>query len=345
MLASMPASKDFYELLGVAKTASADEIRKAYRKLALKHHPDVSDAPDAAARFAEIQEAYDVLSDEDKRKQYDQFGMAGVRGAAGQAGGYGPGGPFGQGGPFGGGGGGTYRWSTRGGGGPDVDIPDLGSIFEEMFGGRGGPFNQGGARSGQRAQARQAPRRGRDIYHEITVPFMTSVHGGTETIRVSRPTGESDSLEVKIPAGIDEGAKLRIRGRGNPGASGGEAGDIILTVRVGAHPYFRREGLDVLLDVPISIAESAVGVSVEIPLLKGSADVKVPAGTPSGSRLRIRQQGISSTQGKTGDFYAVVQIMPPKPIPDDARPLIDELAKKLKNPRETAPWADQIGKG
>jgi len=352
MHASMAGSTDFYKLLGVAKTATADEIRKAYRKLALKHHPDVSDAPDAAARFAEIQEAYDVLSDDEKRKAYDQFGVAGVRAGAGGAGGYGPGGPFG-GGP----GGVRFRWgapggSAGGGGGQDFDIPDLGSIFEEMFGGRGGtggPFGGGGSATGAGMGGRGGtrsggPRRGRDVYHTINVPFMIAAHGGSERIRVAQASGDSEEIEVRIPAGIEDGSKLRLRGKGNPGSFGGEAGDIILTVRVEKHAYFRREGLDVLLDVPVSIAEAALGVTVKVPLLKGSVELKVPAGTASGSRLRIRGRGIEDTQGKTGDFHAVVQIVPPKPVPDEARRLIEELATKLQNPRESAPWAEDVGR-
>jgi DnaJ-class molecular chaperone len=353
MLASMADSNDFYALLGVPRNASADDIRKAYRKLALKHHPDVSDAPDAAARFAEIQEAYDVLMDDEKRRAYDQFGVAGVRGGPGAgagAGGYGPGGPFSRGGGGAGPGGVRFKWTTSGPGGAgraqDFDIPDLGSIFEEMFGARGAsPFGAaaGGGRAGGRTTARAAPpRRGRDVYHPITVPFMTAAMGGAETVRITRPTGESEAIEVRIPAGIDDGAKLRIRGRGNPGANGGEAGDVILTVRVGKHPYFKREGLDVLLDVPLSITEATLGATVKIPLLKGTAEVKVPTSTPSGSRLRIRGKGIAGTAGAAGDFHAVVQIVPPKPIPEDARPLIDELSTKLKNPRESAPWAEDL---
>jgi DnaJ-class molecular chaperone len=337
----MAGTKDFYDLLGVSRKASADEIRKAYRKLALKHHPDVSDAPDAAARFAEIQEAYDVLADEEKRKTYDQFGVAGVRGAGMGSGGTGS--PFGGRGPDGV----RYQWSGTGGGAQDFDIPDLGSIFEEVFGGRtpfgggGGGARGGGARTATRGPA---PQRGRDIYHTATVPFMSAALGGTESLRVMRGTGDSESFDVKIPAGIEDGGKLRLRGRGNPGAGGGEAGDIILTVRVGKHPYFRREGLDVLLDVPITIAEAALGVAVTVPLLKGSAELKVPAGTSSGSRLRIRERGIAPAQGRAGDFFAVVQIAAPREMPVDLKAQLEELQSKLKNPRESAPWADAVGK-
>jgi len=339
MLASMADSKDLYQLLGVSRSASADEIRKAYRKLALKHHPDVSDAPDAAARFAEIQEAYDILADDEKRKAYDKFGMTGVRGQAGAAAGYGPGGPFGAGGARPGV---RYKWSQGGpggaGGAQEFDIPDLGSIFEEMFGGRGGGSPFGG---GARQQARQPMKqRGRDVYHPLTVPFLSAAMGGTETLQLNKSTGERESIDVRIPAGIEDGAKLRIRGRGNPGMNGGEAGDVILTIRVGKHPYFKRDGNDVLLDVPVSIAEAALGATVTIPLLKGSAEVKIPAGTASGSKLRIRGKGIEAASGAAGDFYAVVQIVPPKSLTDDEKTLMEELALKLKNPRESAPWAE-----
>ncbi len=336
----MADSKDLYQVLGVSRTASTEEIRKAYRKLALKHHPDVSDAPDAAARFAEIQEAYDILTDSEKRKAYDQFGMAGVRGGAGFRAGAGPGGPFRGSANRGGT---RYTWTGPGGasGAADFDIPDLGSIFEEMFG--GSPFGGGATRSRMRTGPRAAaPQRGRDVYHAMTVPFMTAVTGGTETVRITHPSGESDVIEVKIPAGIDDGAKLRVRGRGNPGHAGGEPGDVILTIHVGKHPYFRREGLDVLLDVPVSIAEAALGASVTIPLLKGTAEVKVPAGTASGSRLRIRGKGITNAKGTSGDFYAVVQIVPPKSLTASERTLIEKLGAELKNPRESATWAGDV---
>jgi DnaJ-class molecular chaperone len=338
----MPKPKDYYELLGIDRSASADQIRSAYRKLARKFHPDVNKAPDASKRFAEVQEAYDVLSDVEKRKSYDQFGHAGVgagpRTAGGPAGSEG----FYRGGP--------QSWShveASGFEGMDVE-----NIFEQMFGGRGTP---GGARgrgaspfgAGPRtAGARREQQRGGDLEHTITITFMTAAIGGSEQIRVgpSDGTGEGQTLTVKIPAGIENGAKLRVRGKGQSGFNGGAAGDLILTVQVGSHPYFRREGLDVSVDVPINIAEAVQGTHATVPLLQGTVDIKIPPGASSGRRLRVRGKGMTDAKGKSGDLYAVIQIVAPRgdELSEPLQSAIKQVASELKNPRESAPWADVV---
>jgi DnaJ-class molecular chaperone len=353
----MAKPKDYYELLGVEKSATAEEIRSAYRKLARKLHPDVNKAPDAAKRFAEVQEAYDVLSDAEKRKAYDRFGHAGVgAGPRGPAGGTGPGA-----GPFEGG----FYTQTPGGGwthyeGGGFGDEDVEGIFEQMFGGRtsgggagfggrGGGFGRGGSPfGGARTRARTQPQRGADLEHAITIAFMTAVLGGSEQLRIgstsSGDSGESQTITVKIPPGIDSGAKLRVRGKGQPGHNGGPTGDIILTVQVGQHPYFRREGLDVLIDVPINIAEAVTGTSVQVPLLQGTVQIKVPPGVSSGRRLRVKGKGIVDHKGKAGDFYAVIQIAAPAgdTLSEKGRRAVNELASELQNPRESAPWADDV---
>ena len=308
---------DYYRTLGVSRTASDDEIRKAYRELARKYHPDVSDAPDAADRFSEITEAYEVLSDPEKRRQYDQFGRVGPDPRTG--------------------GGGT-GWSTRpGGAAPNVD---LNSIFEEMFGGAGTAGRPGSPFGGGGSAGRTASARGRDITHEITVSFVTAAQGGTEQLRLT-VGGTTRVIDVKIPAGIGDGAKLRIRGEGHPGLGGAAAGDLIVTVSTGQHPWFRREGLDLLVDIPVSFSEAALGVTVAVPLLSGTAEVKIPAGASSGQKLRLRGQGIQASDGRSGDYFAVVQIVSPQPLTDRARALLEELSPELNNPRESAPWADK----
>jgi len=311
----MSKQRDYYDDLGVGRGATADEIRKAYRRLARKHHPDVSSSPDAARQFAEISEAYEVLNDAEKRKTYDSFGRAGVKGAG--RGGFDP-----------------NDFSGFSGGG--FDAGDVGSIFDQMFGGQtgGSPFS---ANHGQRP----VPRKGHDLEHALHVTFMTAATGGEERLRLGRGSGSESgrTINVKIPAGIDTGGRLRIKGRGHPGASGGPAGDLILTLGVGAHPHFRRDGLDLLVDVPITIAEAALGVSVTVPLLKGSAEIKIPPGASSGRKLRIKGKGIQGARDRSGDFYAVVQIVAPADLSERGRTLLEELADELKNPRDSGPWS------
>lgn len=336
--------RDYYEVLGVGRGASTDEIRSAYRKLARKFHPDVNKAPDAAKKFAEVQEAYDVLSDAEKRKAYDRFGHAGVgvgpagAGAAGW-GGVGGAGPRGR----------TVWTSSRGTG-----AEDLSDIFEEIFGHRragagpragASPFGFG---VGREAGTRTAPaERGQDREHTITITFMTAALGGTEQLRFT-VDGTSSTLNVKIPPGVDSGAKLRIKGKGQPSPFGGPAGDLILTIEVGKHPYFRREGLDLLVDVPITIAEAVLGTTVEVPLLGGATDaarsitIKVPPGASSGQKLRVRGKGLRDAKGTTGDYFAVILIVAPKAgdLSENGRKMVAELALELKNPRESAPYAE-----
>jgi curved DNA-binding protein len=326
----MAENRDYYEVLGVSRGASSDEIRKAYRKLARKYHPDVNKSPDAAKRFSEVTEAYEVLSDPEQRTQYDQFGRVGA-GAAGAGGAHGGSGfdprDFG----FGGGSG-----ARTGGFSPD----DLGSIFEEMFGGAS-PFGGTGGRgatSARQARPRPQPARGRDLEHRLHVSFLTAALGGDERLRITTPSGEPQTITVKVPPGIEPGAKLRVAGKGQPGPTGGSAGDLLLTVDVGAHPLFRREGLDVFVDVPVTLSEAALGVTVTVPLLRGSADVKIPPGASSGRKLRLRGKGITDAKGRAGDLYAVVQIVAPSPLSERARELLSELQGELQNPRESGPW-------
>jgi DnaJ-class molecular chaperone len=343
----MSTPRDYYEVLGVERGASKEQIRKAYRKLARQLHPDVNKASDAAKKFGEVQEANDVLSDDEKRKAYDQFGHAGV--GAGGFGGAGGGGPRG---------GRTGRtvWTT--GDAQDFGGEDLSDVFEQMFGGRAqgpgagpggaGPGGFGGF--GGRTRARAQPQRGQDIEHGITVSFLTAALGGTEQLRFGMD-GSTETISVKIPAGIETGAKLRVRGKGQPGSAGGSGGDIILTVQVGEHPYFRREGLDVLVDVPINIAEAVLGAKVEVPLLPvdgktPTVQIKVPPHTSSGARLRVKGKGIKDAKGRTGDFFAVVLIAAPRADELNLEDLkaIEKLSEHLQNPRESAPWAHDVSR-
>ena len=307
------SKRDFYEVLGVSRSASKDEIRKAYKKLARKFHPDVKpDDPDSEKKFSEITEAYDALSDEEKRKNYDQFGHS-VRGAGG-----GPGG----GNPFEGFGG--------GGGGASFDLEDL---LGGMFGGGGGkggsPF--GGGRRGQpRAQ------KGSDVKAEITVPFTVAVEGGDYSLTVQQGS-KSERLTVKIPAGIDEGQSIRLAGQGSAGSGGAAAGDLLVTIRIAAHPWCRRDGHNLLVDVPVTPSEAALGAKIDVPTLtEGVVVLSVPPGTSSGAKLRLRGKGVRNPKtGDRGDQFVVLKVVLPKELSDDARALYQQLAELPSvDPRE-----------
>lgn len=322
----MPPSRDYYEVLGVAKGATADQIKSAYRRLARELHPDVNKSPDASKKFNEVQEAYDVLSDTSKRENYDRFGVAEP--------GFGGAGPSNAGGRRGG----TYTWSNVAGrpgpgGGSDFGDADAGSIFEEIFGGRGDPFG-GGFGAGPKARAK--PTRGRDIEHELVLDFMEAVRGGSKSIRLSRG-GVTQTIELTIPPGVGEGTKLRVRGQGLPSSGRGSAGDLIVTAHIAAHEVFRRDGMDIVLELPLTIVEATLGTTVSVPTLAGKAEVTVPPGTSSGQRLRLRGQGIKSEKG-TGDLFVVARIVVPRELSDEDREALRRIGDRLPSPRSGRLW-------
>ena len=304
--------RDPYEVLGVARTASEDDIKKSYRKLARQYHPDRNPGDkQAEANFKEVQEAYDLLSDKDKRAQYDRFGF--TAGA-------------GQGGP----GGGPFRW--QGFEGQNINPEDLSDILRQfgMGGGRGG-FGGGGdvdleeLFGGQRARGRgRRPRQPEGVESEITVPFLPAARGGTVQLSV-----DGRQIDVKIPPGFEDGKKLRLAGQ----APGG--GDLFLTVHVEPHAYFKREGNDVVLEVPISIPEAVLGGKIDVPTVDGSwLTVKVPPGTSTGSRLRLRGKGVAG-----GDQYLSFKIMGAPAANERSRELIEEFARlNPQNPRAGLGW-------
>jgi|SRR5687768_2219195 DnaJ-class molecular chaperone len=329
------AKRDFYDVLGVSRGASADEIKQAYRKLARKYHPDMNkDNKQAEEKFKEVQEAYDVLSEPAKRKNYDQFGHAGV--GAGVGGGAGPGGagfdPFdafrrAQGAR-------TRTWQT----GPETTVEDyegefgngqFAEIFEQLFGGRGA--GRGAARGRQRPGGPGAgagagtARRGADVEYPVTLDFEQAARGTTLSLSIDRGNGRSETIDIKIPAGVKDGSRVRIKGRGEQG--GGEPGDLFIITSVKAHPYFRREDLDVLLDVPISVWESFQGTRVAVPTLDGPVTLTVPPGTSSHAKLRIRERGVFRGNEK-GDQLCVIRVIVPKNLDDEDRKTIEKLAAK-----------------
>jgi DnaJ-class molecular chaperone len=292
---------DYYKALGIPKTATADQIRKAYKKIARENHPDAKPGDAAAAeRFKQAAEAYEVLGDAETRKQYDQFGDAYKYAKAG-------GGP-GSAGPFPGGG---FRGSSP---------IDLGDIFGgqvdlgDLFGGAFG----GGGRSTSR------PRRGADVRSEIQVPFDVAATGGAYDFALQR-NGKIERLTVKIPPGMREGSVIRLAGEGESGD--GSPGDLLVTVHVAPHPWFRREGNDILLDVPVTVTEAALGAKVDVPTLtEGRVTLAIPGGTSSGTRIRMRGLGVPDPKTKVrGDQFIVVKIVVPRQLGEEASRLLREF--------------------
>jgi curved DNA-binding protein len=306
--------RDPYEVLGVSKSATADEIQKAYRKLSKKYHPDRNPGDkQAEATYKEVQSANEILSDPDKRSNFDRFGTA-TPGAGGFPGSGFPGGS-----------GGGFPGGANFGGNVDPDMAE--ELFSSFFGGnRGSAGPDLGDIFGGRNKKKQRPRRAPDpVESDVTVPFDVAARGGSVAIDVS-----GHRIDVKVPAGIAEGKKLRVP----PEATGGT--EVLLRVKIAPHPYFRREGNDIYLDVPISVSEAILGSKVEVPTMDGTRlEVKVPPGTSSGGKLRLRGKGIAD-----GDQYLVFKVVVPAGAVDErSRELIEEFAKlNPRNARETVPW-------
>ena len=316
--------KDFYAILGVAKDADDATIKKTYRKLARKFHPDRT-AGDTKAedRFKEIGEAYSVLSDPEQRQQYDQIRAMTHGGARFTAGGPGGAGGFEDmfSGMFGGGGGPNVRFTTGGRGGAQPDLEDL---LGGLFGGAGGQGGFGGGYAGGPGGygygPTRGPRRGQDVEARVTLSFRQAVEG--DTVSLSGPTGQ---VTTRIPAGVKDGQRIKLRGKGHAGDPGGEAGDLLLLVSVTPHPVFGREGDNLTIDLPVTFAEAALGATVTVPTLTGdSVRVRVAPGTPSGRVLRVKSRGVRTSK-HTGDLLAKVQVVVPQRLSDAAREAIEAL--------------------
>ncbi|MED4404628.1 molecular chaperone DnaJ [Heyndrickxia coagulans] len=353
------SKRDYYEVLGVAKDASKDEIKKAYRKLSKKYHPDINKAPDAAEKFKEIQEAYEVLSDDQKRAQYDQFGHAG------------PNQGFGGGNGFGG-------FSSS-----DFDSFGFEDIFSTFFG-------------GGRRNDPNAPRQGADLQYTMTLEFEEAVFGKETDIQIPREetcdtchgtgakpgthpkecphchgTGQLNTeqqtpfgrivnrrvchycggtgkiitdkcktcggtgrvkkrrkIHVKIPAGIDDGQQLRVAGQGEPGINGGPAGDLYIIFHVRPHELFERDGDDIYCEIPIAFTQAALGDEIEVPTLHGKVKLKIPAGTQSGTKFRLRGKGVPNVHGHgTGDQHVIARIVTPRKLTERQKQLLREFAE------------------
>ena len=357
----MATKRDYYEVLGVSKNASQDEIKSAFRKLAKKYHPDISKEANAEEKFKEVQEAYSVLSDETKRRQYDQFGHAGVGGASSSYGGGFNGAGFG------------------------FDASDLGDIFDDLF---GGGFGFGGS-----SRTRSRARRGSDVLMQVDLTFEEAIFGcekdfdlevtsvcsecdgkggfGEETCSRCHGSGTITSeqrtilgsfmtkttcpscngkgktykevcskcrgkgtvrskktITVSIPSGINNGERLRVAGKGHAGENGGASGDLYLEFHIKEHKYYERDEDDIYLEVPLTITEAVLGCKKEIPTIYGNVKLAVPAGTDSGDKQRLKGKGIKdTTRRRTGDMYVIFKVVTPKKLSRDQKKLFESLDK------------------
>ena len=325
--------KDFYKILGVPKDASAADIKKSYRKLARKHHPDQNQATGGSDKmFKDISEAYSVLSDAEDRQQYDAIRAMGggarftAGGPGGGAGGAGFEDIFGN--LFGQGAGQPRPGRQRAGGNGGANYGNLPPEFADLFGqGGGGGFGQGG--SGFPGGYQPTPRKGADRTATTSISFAGSING--TTIGLREPSGEV--IDVRVPAGIKDGQKVRVRGKGQAGAAGN--GDLMVSVSVKPHPFFQRDGDNIRVHVPVSFPEAALGAQIDVPTLTGdTVKVKIPVGTPSGRTLRVKGRGVSTAKA-TGDLLVTIDIVVPQKLNKDAEAAVEAFAAATAdaNPR------------
>lgn len=314
--------RDYYEILGVSKDASQDEIKKSFKKLARKYHPDVAkDTPDAEEKFKEVNEAYEVLGDPEKRKKYDLLGENWQHGQdfSGFPGGF-----------PGGGGGGGYEYHFGGSTG-------FSDFFESIFGGRGGMGGMGGdpfgAYGGGGRQARSnRPVAGQDIEADLLVRIEEIMTGATCELRLARPgeAGGETTIRVKIPKGIGQGQKIRCAGMGYPGSNGGPTGDLYLRVRIERHPLYRPDGKDLASDLPLAPWEIALGTSATVPTPHGDVKLTIKPGTQPGTKMRLRGKGLPKGGDEFGDLYLEILAEFPDSLSDEERRLWQELADKSR---------------
>ncbi|VEI13553.1 DnaJ C-terminal domain-containing protein [Trueperella bialowiezensis] len=307
-------TKDFYAALGVDKDASQADIKKAYNSYARKYHPDRNPGnKEAEEKFKAASEAYQVLSDPEDRKQYDAIRSMAGGGARFSSGGGGFEDIFTA---FGGGNGGTFRYTTGG-----ADAPGFEDILSQMFGGGGQQQSAGGFGGFGGFGSRRRPERGADLTASISIPLRQAVDGTTVTVQ----TG-GQNVTAKVPAGITDGQKIRIRGKGRPGVHGGEPGDVLVTVNVEPHPVYEVKGKDVYVNVPVSFDEATLGATIEVPTIYGKkVKVKVPAGSSSDKLMRVRRKGIDNGRGDAGDMYVRLKVVVPKKLSDHAREIVEQF--------------------
>ena len=315
------AQRDYYDVLGVSKDATETDIKRAYRRLAKQHHPDRNKGnPDAETKFKEVQEAYDALSDKDNRAKYDAFGHAG------------PGGGFDPRGR-----------SWTGGGGRPADMGNLEDLFEFNFtptggpGGAGSVFEQFLRGRGVRMNDEPAePTSVQDVEQTVTLTFEHAVRGTTLELQLDLGRGRRQQISVRIPPGVRDGQRIRLRGKGRPATGRRPAGDLYVVCAVQPHGYFERRGDDLYLVVPVTITEAALGAKVDLPTIDGVRTVTIPPGAPSGAKLRLTGLGVPSAKdGRRGDQFAVIKIVPPARLTAEQRALLEKLSDtNVGSPRE-----------
>ncbi len=321
--------KDYYEILGVPRSASDEEIKKSFRKLARQYHPNVAkDKKRAEEKFKEINEAYEVLGDPAKRKKYDELGANWKSGADFRP----PPGweQFAGGQAFRGGRAGSQEFEFRFGG------TGFSDFFEQLFGSRmrGGA---GGFGRGAVFEDEEYAERGQDIEGDILVTLEEALHGSVRSVTVRRPSGRSvktETYQVRVPPGVTEGQKLRLAGRGEIGAGGGAAGDLYLRVRLAKHPDFEVEGHNLIYEAELAPWEAVLGANLSVPALDGRVNIKIPAGTQDGQKLRVRARGLPARDGSRGDLLIVTKVAVPSRVTDAEKKLWEQLARESKfNPR------------
>ena len=326
----MSAKRDYYEVLGVSRDADKNTIKKAYRKLAKKYHPDTNQGnAQAAERFKEATEAYNILSDPEKKKMYDQFGHAAFDGSGAAGGAYG--------GAYSRNGGGTYQYA-----GPDGTFHeyhfegngDMDDFLKNIFGGGFGGSGFSGSGFGESGSYANYSQGGADVTAEITVGFDEAAFGCEKVIHLTENNGKAvgKALKVKIPAGIDTGKSIRLRGKGNPGINGGKAGDLLLKVKVASKPGYERKGMDVYTTVRVPFTTAVLGGEAKVETLHGNVLCKINPGTQSGTKIRLRGKGIVSMKDKNqhGDQYVTVQIDVPGNLSEEAKRKLREFEVACK---------------
>ncbi|MDD5894512.1 MAG: DnaJ C-terminal domain-containing protein [Coriobacteriaceae bacterium] len=307
--------KSYYDILGVKKSASADEIKKAFRRLARKHHPDAGGDEET---FKEINEAYEVLSDPEKKKQYDTFGTVGN--FAQQPGGW-------QGGAWPGGGRRTYTYTSTGSSGSGFDWSDIFSNIRSGDGAFGSDWDFNVNRT----------QNGRDLQTSIELTFDEAFKGTTKQVSVRIPsTGETESIKVKVPAGAVDGGKLRFRQRGEYGSGGGKRGDLIIVTKIKEHPVYRRDHADVLMDLPVSVEEAILGTRIVVPTPDGSlVKLRIPAGTQDGRVLRVKGKGAHDVKGSgNGDLKVKIKVAIPRSLNTEQRAAIEKFRDASPDPAQ-----------
>src|SRR6266850_1682537 len=304
--------KDYYKTLGVSKNASAEEIKKAYRKLARQHHPDVSKKPEAEKRFKEINEANEVLSDPEKRKRYDTVGPEWERFQQGRQQ---PGG---------------FQWVYTGQPGADPFNGEAGGFsdfFRTLFGEGATDFDSGPL-FGRPSARRRRSVAGTDVEHEVEITLAEAYKGTERTLELRLPDGNTRRLSVKIPAGVKDGQRIRLAGQGAPGGGGGASGDLFLRVRVRPHPVFQRDGDDLRMELPVTLHEALLGAEVTVPTLKGRVSLRIPPETQNGRTIRLAGQGLPRKDGGFGDLYVTVRVVLPTKLTDEDREYIQKIGER-----------------